>query len=89
MNLVHVFFGSLPVGTGFWHKNGWHIKTDEEEAYCVLGKRWIFEIHYGCVITQELGAALRLQQEDYIDDGPVPDDDAYIEKLFGKPLASV
>lgn len=90
MKLTQVFFWALPIGCGFWYKNGWWVKTDEEEACLVSEKRrFIFEIHYGCVIHQKLGAALRLQQEAYRDDGPLPTDDDYIEKLFGVPLETV
>ena len=83
MKLTQVFFWALPIGCGFWHKNGWHVKTDEEEAYRVGDRRYVFEIHYGCAITQELGASLQLPRNAYRDDGPLPAEKNYIERLFG------
>jgi len=88
--LRHVFFWSLPVGTGFWHKKGWYVKTEEEEAYSITEqRRWVFEIHYGCVIHQELARKLGLEKEAFCECCPEdipPMTEEYHQKLFGVSL---
>ena len=84
--LSHVFFWSLPRGTGFWHKDGWWVKTGEERAYSISdNENFVFEIHYGCVITLELAEQLNLEDGAYRSD-EVPTTVEYQVKLFGEPL---
>ena len=90
MRLRHVYFWSLPVGTGFWHKTGWWVKTNEEEAFSANdGRRFVFEIHYGCVIHNQLATSLALEDDAFCECCPedLPlNTKVYYEKLFGEEL---
>lgn len=84
--LKHIYFWALPIGASFWHKDGWYIKTNEEEAYSILdNKRWRFEGHYGAVIHNDLFKKLGLEKEAERD-GDIPQSAFYYHKLFGIPL---
>ena len=57
---AHVYFYSLPEGEVFEHQGERYTKTGEEEAKDVAGKAWVFESHYGCIISAERAATLKL-----------------------------
>ncbi len=53
--MLHAFFDTLPMGTPFLHQGTRYKKTGEEEAVELsTGKRWVFEIHYGCFVSKSL-----------------------------------
>ena len=51
--LCHVFFSALPLDAIFLHKGEFYIKSHSEHARTVLlGTSMVFELHYGCLISQ-------------------------------------
>ena len=51
--LVQVYAYSLPIGAVLLHKGNFYEKVDEEHAKDVFGKEWVFEPHYGSLISKE------------------------------------
>jgi len=59
----HVYFWALPIGEKFVHKGEVYQKIEDEYVLDQQGKRWVFEPHYGCVITEEQFTELGLTNE--------------------------
>ena len=48
-----MYASALPAEAVFLHKGDFYEKIDDEHAKQVRGKEWIFEGHYGCLISEE------------------------------------
>ena len=55
MENKHVYFYSLPNGAVFDHKKKTFVKNGEEEALSLKDcTRQLFEIHYGCIVPNDM-----------------------------------
>jgi len=62
--LIHVHFYSLPLGAIFLHKGSFYEKIAEERVKQICGREWVFEIHYGCLISEEQFRSYSLSEAD-------------------------
>ena len=52
--MLHAYFYSLPLNTQFIHKGKRYIKIGEELVKDLDEKEYLFESHYGCLVSEAL-----------------------------------
>ena len=66
--LIQVYFHTLPIGTLFLHKGNFYEKIDAELVTEFCSRSWVFESHYGCLISEKQFEVYGLGEKDIRED---------------------
>ena len=64
IDLIQVFFFALPIGATFIHKDNFYCRIGNNEVVILpSGNKYLFEEHYGCLITKTQFLEFNLKDE--------------------------